>query len=298
MVPDQDDCRKLLGGPRGLRYVAQENLAPLSNPSEADLSHELLPSFFQHFHGPSSSFAPVEQLRYLYSADSADQLAAPLLPSTLAATQRTATTLRSVETLLRTHVIDAAKNGLLEPLLTLMRSARTVRDASVAERAAAAVLLAHPDPDITFQLQAADRALEAGDIDAAEQLLDDILAVDATYAHAWSRRAAVHLRVGAHERALEDTSTALHLQPSHFGALALRGSALAGLRRYKAAIEVLEAALELNPWATGLVTEIHQLSSKQKASAGSAKRYFSKKPQAKPSELKEAGEQSPGSAKR
>jgi len=87
MVPDMGDCVGLLGGPRGMRYVAQENLEELPL-SERAISHELLPHFFDGYDAASGTFLPVQQLRYWYSRDplpdtglavlAAEQAAAPL----------------------------------------------------------------------------------------------------------------------------------------------------------------------------------------------------------------------------
>ena len=87
MVPDMGDCVGLLGGPRGVRYVAQENLEELPL-SERAISHELLPHFFDGYDAASGTFLPVQQLRYWYSRDplpdtglavlAAEQAAAPL----------------------------------------------------------------------------------------------------------------------------------------------------------------------------------------------------------------------------
>lgn len=74
----------------------------------------------------------------------------------------------------------------------------------------------------------------------------------------WARRAAAHHRAGKHKRALADATRALELEPRHFGALALRGDALRGLKRYVEAAAVYEETLRRNPWATGVVTDLHR----------------------------------------
>ena len=58
MVPSHDDCTALLGGPRGVRYVAQENLEPLGSAEEAAISHELLPHLFTSFDTTSGVLRP------------------------------------------------------------------------------------------------------------------------------------------------------------------------------------------------------------------------------------------------
>ena len=41
MVPHDPDCHALLGGPRGVRYVAQENLTPLDDLEAPHTLHTL-----------------------------------------------------------------------------------------------------------------------------------------------------------------------------------------------------------------------------------------------------------------
>ena len=42
MLPDLADCVELLGGPRGVRYVAQENLVEIPKKEDRSISHDLL----------------------------------------------------------------------------------------------------------------------------------------------------------------------------------------------------------------------------------------------------------------
>ena len=135
MVPDMADCEKLLGGPRGVRYVAQENLEPIS-PRECAVVHELLPHFFEAFDAKSGRFVPVEQLRYWYPAD--DPVASiAALPSAVEGC------IERLQALLHAHMLEARREGLLAPLLELLRHASSADEARVAESAATTLLAAH-----------------------------------------------------------------------------------------------------------------------------------------------------------
>ena len=64
----------------------------------------------------------------------------------------------------------------------------------------------------------ADTALEHDDLAAAQIELDAALALDATHADNYARRANVHVRNSKHRRALADAEKALALEPRHVGA--------------------------------------------------------------------------------
>ena len=93
-LPDMGDCVELLGGPRGVRcvaqrapplawhtpsarctpvhrfrYVAQENLVAIETKAERKISHDLLPHVFEDFDAERAAYRPVQQLRVWYPAD-------------------------------------------------------------------------------------------------------------------------------------------------------------------------------------------------------------------------------------
>ena len=89
--------------------------------------------------------------------------------------------------------------------------------ASTAERLTSAILAAHPSDSLTELTRRADTALERDDLAAAQIELDAALALDATHAESYARRANVHVRQSKHRRALADAEKALALEPRHIG---------------------------------------------------------------------------------
>jgi Tfp pilus assembly protein PilF len=71
---------------------------------------------------------------------------------------------------------------------------------------------------LTELTRRADTALERDDLAAAQIELDAALALDATHAESYARRANVHVRQSKHRRALADAEKALALEPRHIGA--------------------------------------------------------------------------------
>jgi tetratricopeptide (TPR) repeat protein len=99
------------------------------------------------------------------------------------------------------------------------------------------------------QLQRSQALLDAGDIEAAQQLLDRLIEEIPDFAEAWNRRAVLHYTQHNYNKALEDCNVALSLVPFHFGALHGVGLCHAALGDYHAAIQAFHRALEVQPHA-------------------------------------------------
>ena len=131
--------------------------------------------------------------------------------------------IKSARALLRAHAIassDAVRSQHLDAALALLGTARDSTEASTAERLTCAILAAHPSDSLTELTRRADTALEHDDLAAAQIELDAALALDATHADNYARRANVHVRNSKHRRALADAEKALALEPRHVGARA------------------------------------------------------------------------------
>ena len=129
--------------------------------------------------------------------------------------------IKSARALLRAHAIassDAVRSQHLDAALALLGTARDSTEASTAERLTCAILAAHPSDSLTELTRLAETALEHDDLAAAQIELDAALALDATHADNYARRANVHVRNSKHRRALADAEKALALEPRHVGA--------------------------------------------------------------------------------
>ena len=65
VLPDMGDCVELLGGPRDVRYVAQENLVEVP-PAHRRISHPGIDSVVPVFDAASARFLPTEELAFEY----------------------------------------------------------------------------------------------------------------------------------------------------------------------------------------------------------------------------------------
>lgn len=94
---------------------------------------------------------------------------------------------------------------------------------------------------VILRFNASDRYPEA--LEATDALLDEF----PRYAEAWNQRAIAHFGVKRFDDAIEDASTALNLNPFHFGAAAGMGHAYLQQKEWIAAIDCFQLALEINP---------------------------------------------------
>jgi tetratricopeptide (TPR) repeat protein len=99
------------------------------------------------------------------------------------------------------------------------------------------------------QLQESQALLEAGEVEAAQRLLDRLIEEIPDFAEAWNRRAVLHYTQQNYNKALQDCNAALDLVPFHFGALHGVGLCYAALGDYHAAIQAFHRALEVQPHA-------------------------------------------------
>eukprot|EP00308_Calcidiscus_leptoporus_P024299 CAMPEP_0119354208 /NCGR_PEP_ID=MMETSP1334-20130426/3227_1 /TAXON_ID=127549 /ORGANISM="Calcidiscus leptoporus, Strain RCC1130" /LENGTH=589 /DNA_ID=CAMNT_0007367695 /DNA_START=934 /DNA_END=2703 /DNA_ORIENTATION=- len=252
-VPDMADCISLLGGPRGVKYVAQENLEPLQEASQRAISHELLPQVFDGYDDETGRFVPVQQLRYWYPQDTDPATVEDDVPLA-----RAVHTIERLQVLLNAHAHEARQAGLLRPLRALLRTARCYEDAFAVERVIVALMVAHSNDMLMQLMQQSGAAAQRNELDVAVRALEQALEMDPLHAETWGMLSVLHVRQGAFQRALERADECLQLEPQHFGAMAARGSALRGLRRYDEALSSFESSLELHPWCPGVATSLYK----------------------------------------
>jgi tetratricopeptide (TPR) repeat protein len=98
-------------------------------------------------------------------------------------------------------------------------------------------------------LERSQTLLGAGQVEAAEALLTEIITDQPDFAEAWNRRAVLYYLQGQYQRSLHDCQQVIEQIPYHFGALHGIGLCHAALGEYTKAIRAFRQALDLQPFA-------------------------------------------------
>lgn len=105
-----------------------------------------------------------------------------------------------------------------------------------------------PDTNIRKNLEAAIKRRESYDYEAAELLLNEIVATAPKYAEGYNQRGFILFLREKYELAEQDLIMALSLQPNHFGALSGMFHVQGKLGKSDSALEHLQQAVTIHPW--------------------------------------------------
>ena len=100
---------------------------------------------------------------------------------------------------------------------------------------------------IAAAIERAAKLYQAGNLDGAQALCEDILRADAHHFYALHLLATIAALHGDHEECVRLASRALQVDPRHTEVLSNRGAALRALRRYEEALADYDRALALAP---------------------------------------------------
>jgi len=113
-----------------------------------------------------------------------------------------------------------------------------------------------PSPALGDELY---RALRHRSPEQALTALGGLLGKAPKFAEALNQRAVLHFRLGHFDRAAADCQAVLRLNPHHFGAQAGLGQCYLCLRRHRAALRALRAAVRINPRLEGVTRVVQAL---------------------------------------
>jgi len=99
------------------------------------------------------------------------------------------------------------------------------------------------------RLEQSQRLLQAGRVDQAETVLNQLIQDHPDFAEAWNRRAVLYYLQGRYRQSLSDCERVIALNPIHFGAIHGMGLCYAALSDYLPAIQAFRRALALQPHA-------------------------------------------------
>jgi len=114
-----------------------------------------------------------------------------------------------------------------------------------------AIWLDAPDEATQSLLDSGIDAMHSGDLAAALEAFDEVVALTPAFAEGWNKRATVHYLLNNLQQSLEDIAATLELEPRHFGALSGRGLVFIKLRDLEQALSAFEEVLEVGPQMTG-----------------------------------------------
>ncbi|MGE0857944.1 MAG: tetratricopeptide repeat protein [Gammaproteobacteria bacterium] len=151
----------------------------------------------------------------------------------------------------------------LPALLGSLTTAPTAAAARVIEQKIWALWFEAPAPEADTLFKAGRAAGEQGNIPEALAAYDQLVQKFPDFAEAWNQRAIAKFMVGDLDGALEDVAHTLELEPRHFGALSGRGQCYLHMQRLGDALEALEAAQAINPWADSVNKQVEMLRAHQ-----------------------------------
>lgn len=105
-----------------------------------------------------------------------------------------------------------------------------------------------PSPTAEGLLKDAMAARRDGELERAALLLDDLVALEPTYAEAWNQRAFTRFLMDDFDGSLADIKKTLELEPKHFGALAGRAHVFRKMGLGGKANRSLARAVSIHPW--------------------------------------------------
>lgn len=109
----------------------------------------------------------------------------------------------------------------------------------------------HRDPAVGILMRLGSRQLAAGQLEAAFEVFDQVVAREPDFAEGWNKRATTLFLQGRLSDSLSDVERTLALEPRHFGALSGAGQIHWLQGDLDAAIEAYEAALAIHPHLPG-----------------------------------------------
>ena len=102
-------------------------------------------------------------------------------------------------------------------------------------------------------------AMAGGDLDAALDAFNRVIALDDSFAEGFNKRATVEFMRGDYDASVADIERTLALEPRHFGALSGLGEIYLKLNKKQAALKAFEAALKINPYLKGVQEHVKDL---------------------------------------
>ncbi|HWI26286.1 MAG TPA: tetratricopeptide repeat protein [Stellaceae bacterium] len=135
----------------------------------------------------------------------------------------------------------------LDKLFETLKTTRSDKDASAAEREIWRIWAENKNPEIERLMRHGTAAMESGDEQGALDAFDAVTRYDKGFAEGWNKRATVEAALGQYPASIADIERTLALEPRHFGALSGLGQIYLALGRKALALKAFRAALAIDP---------------------------------------------------
>ncbi len=135
----------------------------------------------------------------------------------------------------------------LPALFEQLRSAENQTAASDLESRIWQLWLQAPDEGAAALMSQLTLAMQAGELDLALALCNQLVDSNPDFSEAWNKRATVHYLMGNSDASVNDIRETLILEPRHFGAISGLGLIFMRQGNFEAALQAFEQVLAITP---------------------------------------------------
>ena len=135
----------------------------------------------------------------------------------------------------------------LPALFDQLRNAENQSAASVLESRIWRLWLEAPDDGAAALMSQLTLAMQAGELDLALALSNQLIDSNPEFSEAWNKRATVHYLMGNSDASVNDIRETLVLEPRHFGAISGLGLIFMRQGNFAAALQAFERVLAITP---------------------------------------------------
>lgn len=150
-------------------------------------------------------------------------------------------------------------NARLDPLFDRLQAAPDALSSAVIEQQIWRAWSEAPNDEAGRLMRRGTLAMQAGQLETARRLFNELIEAEPDFAEAWNKRATVHYLLGNYQQSIADIDHTLTLEPRHFGALSGLGAIFAQLEQPNAAIRAFEAVLDIYPQSDSSKRNIKRL---------------------------------------
>jgi hemimethylated DNA binding protein len=241
VIPDERDIEDLLGSGqfRSQKYVAQDNLVDVTDPSDKVLKHRFIPYFFNGFNAYEGIYNIPHKLRFCFpspdhsllpseSNDAATYLQIEFFLLDIYFTiKKSLNETRIDHSKLNKSQIDnitsdnkAIGKVSMNELLTILKHVCRRNEAVNLESLIWLIWMSHDDPQVSKLMRIGVSEMSRGNFRAAFDAFLLAANKDPEFAEANNKLAALHHKINEHEQCAHRATLALNIFPEHYGALA------------------------------------------------------------------------------